>query len=120
MQAPIGTLTNPRLAAAVCSNAGGLGMLALGGAQPDHLRRIVAKTQALTDRPFGVNLNLRRPQAERVAAALEAGIRVVSLLLGQPVATWRRRPSTQPGRSSPRRPAAQEEARRHARRPASM
>jgi NAD(P)H-dependent flavin oxidoreductase YrpB (nitropropane dioxygenase family) len=31
VQAPIGTLTNPRLAAAV-SNAGGLGMLALGGA----------------------------------------------------------------------------------------
>ena len=83
VQAPIGTLTNPRLAAAV-SNAGGLGMLALGGAEPDHLRRVVAETQALTDRPFGVNLNLRRPQAERVAAALEAGVRVVSLFWGDP------------------------------------
>jgi NAD(P)H-dependent flavin oxidoreductase YrpB (nitropropane dioxygenase family) len=83
VQAPIGTLTNPRLAAAV-SNAGGLGMLALGGAEPDHLRRIVAETRALTDRPFGVNLNLRRPQDERVAAALDAGVRVVSLFWGDP------------------------------------
>jgi len=83
VQAPIGTLTNPRLAAAV-SNAGGLGMLALGGAEPDQLQRVVAETQALTDRPFGVNLNLRRPQAERVAAALEAGVRVVSLFWGDP------------------------------------
>jgi len=83
IQAPIGTLTNPQLAAAV-SNAGGLGMLALGGAEPDHLRRIVAETQALTGHPFGVNLNLRRPQGERVAAALEAGVRVVSLFWGDP------------------------------------
>ena len=83
IQAPIGTLTNPRLAAAV-SNAGGLGMLALGGAEPDHLRRIVAETQGLTGHPFGVNLNLRRPQGERVAAALEAGVRVVSLFWGDP------------------------------------
>jgi len=83
IQAPIGTLTNPRLAAAV-SNAGGLGMLAQGGAEPDHLRRIVAETQGLTGHPFGVNLNLRRPQGERVAAALEAGVRVVSLFWGDP------------------------------------
>ena len=83
IQAPIGTLTNPRLAAAV-SNAGGLGMLALGGAEPDHLRRIVAETPGLTGHPFGVNLNLRRPQGERVAAALEAGVRVVSLFWGDP------------------------------------
>ena len=38
IQAPIGTLTNPRLAAAV-SNAGGLGMLALGGAEPERAAR---------------------------------------------------------------------------------
>ena len=58
IQAPIGTLANPRLAAAV-SNAGGLGMLALGGAEPGVLREAVRATQSLTDRPFGVNLNLR-------------------------------------------------------------
>src|SRR6476659_2083855 len=73
VQAPIGTLTNPRLAASV-SNAGGLGMLALGGAEQDQLRRVVAETRALTDRPFGVNLNLRRPQAEGVA---DAGVDVI-------------------------------------------
>jgi NAD(P)H-dependent flavin oxidoreductase YrpB (nitropropane dioxygenase family) len=83
VQAPIGTLTNPQLAAAV-SNAGGLGMLALGGAEPERLRRAVAETQALTDRPFGVNLNLRRPQAERIEAALDAGVRFISLFWGDP------------------------------------
>jgi len=64
IQAPIGTLTNPRLAAAV-SNAGGLGMLALGGAEPDHLRRIVAETQGLTGHPFGV---MRRHPPARLGA----------------------------------------------------
>ena len=83
IQAPIGTLTNPRLAAAV-SSAGGLGMLALGGAEPGVLREAVRATQSLTDRPFGVNLNLRRPQAERVAAALEAGVPFISLFWGDP------------------------------------
>jgi nitronate monooxygenase len=35
IQAPIGALANPRLAAAV-SNAGGLGMLTLGGTERDR------------------------------------------------------------------------------------
>jgi nitronate monooxygenase len=83
IQAPIGTLANPRLAAAV-SNAGGLGMLALGGATQDELRRAVEETQDLTDRPFGVNLNLRRPQAERVGAALNAEVPFISLFWGDP------------------------------------
>jgi nitronate monooxygenase len=83
VQAPIGTLANPSLAAAV-SNAGGLGMLALGGVEPGVLVEKVRETLELTDRPFGVNLNLRRPQAERIAAALEAGVPFISLFWGDP------------------------------------
>src|SRR5262245_54521835 len=83
VQAPIGTLSNPRLAAAV-SNAGGLGTMALGNAEPARLREVVRETRALTDRPFGVNLNLRRPQAERVAAALDSSVRFISLFWGDP------------------------------------
>ena len=83
IQAPIGALTNPRLAAAV-SNAGGLGMLALSAAERDELRRTVRETQRLTGRPFGLNLNLRRPQADRVAWALDAGVRFISLFWGNP------------------------------------
>ena len=83
VQAPIGTLSNPRLAAAV-SNAGGLGLMALGSAEPAILQRVVQETHTLTDRPFGVNLNLRRPQVDRVAAALDAGIPFISLFWGDP------------------------------------
>jgi nitronate monooxygenase len=83
VQAPIGTLSNPGLAAAV-SNAGGLGLMALGSADPTILRRAVHETRALTDRPFGVNLNLRHPQADRVAAALDAGVPFISLFWGDP------------------------------------
>ncbi len=55
-QAPMGGgPSTPALAAAV-SNAGGLGSLAGGYLSPDQLRREVAATRALTDRPFAVNL----------------------------------------------------------------
>jgi nitronate monooxygenase len=83
VQAPIGTLSNPRLAAAV-SNAGGLGLMALGSTDPVVIKRVAQETQALTDRPFGINLNLRRPQADRVAAALDAGVPFISLFWGDP------------------------------------
>src|SRR5262245_48492047 len=83
IQAPIGTLSNPRLASAV-SNAGGIGTMALGSAEPDALRRAIGETQALTDRPCGVTLNRRRPQAERIAIALDAGVPFISLFWGDP------------------------------------
>jgi NAD(P)H-dependent flavin oxidoreductase YrpB (nitropropane dioxygenase family) len=83
VQAPIGTLSNPRLAAAV-SEAGGLGLMALGNATPDELWAAVAEVRSLTDRPFGVNLNLRRAQSERIQTALDAGVRFISLFWGDP------------------------------------
>lgn len=83
VQAPIGGLSNPRLAAAV-SNAGGLGMIAMTWMTPDEIRAAVAETRALTDRPFGVNIIIEEPQEERVAAALEAGVTVVSFFWGDP------------------------------------
>jgi len=43
------------LAAAV-SNAGGFGVLGASGVPPDLLRREVARTRALTRRPFGINI----------------------------------------------------------------
>ena len=55
VQAAMGGVTSPALAAAV-SNAGGLGMLALGWSTPDAVRNEIRATKALTRRPFGVNL----------------------------------------------------------------
>ena len=79
VQAPMSAV--PELAAAV-SNAGALGMLALTWSTPagDPVR----ETAALTDRPFGGNLILNSDQHRRVDEALEAGMRIVSLMWGDP------------------------------------
>ena len=79
VQAPMSAV--PELAAAV-SNAGALGMLALTWSTPagDPVRA----TADLTDRPFGGNLILSSDQHRRVDEALEAGLRIVSLMWGDP------------------------------------
>lgn len=83
VQAPIGGLARPALAAAV-SNAGGLGMLALTWSEPDLVDARLAEVAALTDRPVGVNLILVWPQEERLRRVLDHGIRVVSFFWGDP------------------------------------
>jgi nitronate monooxygenase len=83
VQAPIGGLSNPRLAAAV-SNAGGLGTIAQTWMPLDEIPESIRATQALTSRPFGINLIIDEPQHERVAAALAAGIKVISFFWGDP------------------------------------
>jgi NAD(P)H-dependent flavin oxidoreductase YrpB (nitropropane dioxygenase family) len=83
IQAAMGGASNPRLAAAV-SNAGGLGMLALSWHPLEAVRAQIRATRALTDRPFGVNLVLAWPQAERLAVCLEEGVPVISFFWGDP------------------------------------
>jgi nitronate monooxygenase len=83
VQAPIGGLAVPELAAAV-SEAGGLGMIALTWAEPTDIDAKIARVQALTDRPFGVNLILRTLQEERLRRCLDAGARIISLFWGDP------------------------------------
>jgi nitronate monooxygenase len=84
VQAPIGGLSTPDLAAAV-SNAGALGTLSVTWRDPERLRELLAETKRLTDRPFGVNLVLEWPPDERLAICLEAGVRLVSFFWGDPV-----------------------------------
>ena len=79
VQAPMSAV--PELAAAV-SNAGALGMLALTWSTPAG--DVVRETAALTDRPFGGNLILASDQHRRLDEALEAGLRIVSLMWGDP------------------------------------
>ncbi|MDB5443017.1 MAG: 2-nitropropane dioxygenase, partial [Phenylobacterium sp.] len=83
VQAPMGGASCPALAAAV-SGAGGLGMLALSWHPPAAVRAAIAETRALTDKPFGVNLVLAFPQAERLAVCLEEGVPVISFFWGDP------------------------------------
>jgi len=83
IQAPMGGAVGPAIAAAV-SNAGGLGTLALWGADIQRLRQLVRETRALTAKPFAVNLNLEFPQEERLDACLQEGVPVISFFWGDP------------------------------------
>ncbi|SOC39087.1 NAD(P)H-dependent flavin oxidoreductase [Salinicoccus kekensis] len=55
IQAPMAGSTTPELVAAV-ANQGGLGSIGAGYYTPEKLRRDIEDTQALTDKPFAVNL----------------------------------------------------------------
>jgi len=83
IQAPMGGAVGPTLAAAV-SNAGGLGMLVPWRADMDTVRRQIRETRSLTSRPFGVNLNLKFPQEERLAVCLEERVPVISFFWRDP------------------------------------
>jgi enoyl-[acyl-carrier protein] reductase II len=56
------TWVSERHLVAAISNAGGFGVLASGAMQPHMLRDEIAGTQALTAKPFGVNLITMHPQ----------------------------------------------------------
>ena len=79
VQAPMAAI--PRLAAAV-SNAGALGMVTLTWS--DDAGAVVRETAGLTARPFGGNLVLTEDQHHRLDRALEAGLRIVSFMWGDP------------------------------------
>jgi nitronate monooxygenase len=79
VQAPIAQV--PRLAAAV-SNAGALGTVGLAWA--DDAGAVVRETAALTERPFGGNFVLTEDHHRRLDQALDAGLRIVTFLWGDP------------------------------------
>jgi enoyl-[acyl-carrier protein] reductase II len=60
---------------AALSNAGAFGVIACGAMMPDRLREEIAGTQALTDKPFGVNLITMHPNLmELVQVCLDAKV----------------------------------------------
>ena len=67
------------------SNAGGFGVIACGSMGPDLLAQEIAATQALTAKPFGVNLITMHPQLDDlVRVCLEARVTHVVLAGGIP------------------------------------
>ncbi|MFT8789792.1 NAD(P)H-dependent flavin oxidoreductase [Komagataeibacter saccharivorans] len=67
------------------SNAGGFGVLACGAMEPERLAEEIAATQALTSRPFGVNLITMHPRLDDlVRVCLDAGVSHVVLAGGIP------------------------------------
>jgi nitronate monooxygenase len=79
VQAPMAAI--PGLAAAV-SNAGALGMVTLTWSE--DAGAVVRETAALTGRPFGGNFVLTEDHRGRLDQALEAGLRIVSFIWGDP------------------------------------
>jgi nitronate monooxygenase len=86
VQAPIGSVSCPALAAAV-SEAGGLGTLAVTWLGLDATESVIAATRERTDRPFGVNLVLDpdttiHATEEHLEVCLDAGAEIVSFSFG--------------------------------------
>jgi len=67
------------------SNAGGFGVIACGAMPPELLAKEIAATQALTDKPFGVNLITMHPKLdELVQVCLTAKVGHIVLAGGIP------------------------------------
>ena len=70
---------------AAISNAGGFGVIACGSMGPEQLAAEIAGTQALTERPFGVNLITLHPQLDDlIRVCLQARVGHVVLAGGIP------------------------------------
>src|ERR1700733_13477925 len=79
------TWVSERHLVAAISNAGGFGVVACGSMEPDMLATEIAGTQALTDRPFGVNLITMHPRLDAlIGVCLEAGVGHIVLAGGIP------------------------------------
>ncbi len=79
--------------AAAVSNAGGLGVIAVGSMTVDMVRKHVQICRSLTNQPFGVNLILINPDADAIAQMLiEEKVQVVTTGAGNPgkyIAAWK-------------------------------
>ncbi|MDF3031304.1 MAG: nitronate monooxygenase [Moraxellaceae bacterium] len=76
-------VSNADLVAAV-SNAGGLGILAVGHLSPEETRAEIRRTRTLTDKPFGVGVALIMPGATQNAeVAIEEKVPVINFSLGK-------------------------------------
>ncbi|HLJ50184.1 MAG TPA: nitronate monooxygenase [Bryobacteraceae bacterium] len=86
-------LAQPPLAAAV-SNAGGLGMLALGGAPPVLLREAIRATRQMTIAPFGVDFIIETTPAgplttdKHVDVCIDERVPVVVFFWNLPSQEW--------------------------------
>lgn len=84
VQGGMAHIADARLAAAV-SEAGGLGVIACGGADPDWVAEQVRRARAITDKPIGVNIMLMDPHAPQIAEQVrDLGVDVVTTGAGSP------------------------------------
>ena len=84
IQGGMAWIADAELASAV-SNAGALGVIAAGNAPGEWVKEEIRKTKRLTEKPFGLNIMLLNPNADKIAhIALEEGIKIVITGAGNP------------------------------------
>ena len=84
VQGAMARIADGGLAGAV-SEAGGLGIIACGGARPEWIREQVTRARAITSKPIGINVMLMDPRAGEVAELVcELGVEVVTTGAGSP------------------------------------
>jgi len=71
--------------AAAASQSGAFGIIAASGLEGSRLRAEIRKARSLTDRPFGINIPVYRPNAlEALEIAIEEGVRTITTSAGDP------------------------------------
>jgi enoyl-[acyl-carrier protein] reductase II len=84
IQGGMAWIADAELASAV-SNAGALGVIAAGNAPGEWVKEEIRKTKRLTEKPFGLNIMLLNPNADKIAhIAVEEGIKIVITGAGNP------------------------------------
>jgi NAD(P)H-dependent flavin oxidoreductase YrpB (nitropropane dioxygenase family) len=78
-----GGMAGPELAAAV-SNAGGCGVLGMGGVPARYIPQQIKQLRTLTDKPFGVNIILPLLQEGQIEVCLDERVPVLVLFWGDP------------------------------------
>ena len=85
IQGAMAWISDAGMAAAV-SNAGGAGIISLGGRTTEYAREEIRRAKNLTDKPFGVNVMLMAPNKEEIVKVIcEEKPAFVTLGAGNPV-----------------------------------
>lgn len=84
IQGAMRLITLGKMAAAV-SNSGAFGIIAASGLTGEKLRQEIRQARALTDKPFGINIPIYRPNAqEALEIAIAEGIKTITTSAGDP------------------------------------
>ncbi len=78
-----GGMAGPELTAAV-SNAGGCGVLGMGGLPARFIREQIRQTRTLTNKPFGANIILPLLQEGQIETCLDEKVPILVLFWGDP------------------------------------
>jgi len=70
--------------ASVVSNAGGLGVLGLGGMEPDMMRGLISETRGMTSRAFGVNIIMPLMVPGQIETCFDERVPLMVLFWGDP------------------------------------